>query len=134
MEHVPGRGELRDGGVLLHLAVWHHAAGMPASLSWLWAEGEIIDPADVATRYPAGSAGDARVAAICAYFDAVGVLYLHDLLDDTLLFDWLTAARAWDYSRGYVLEQRRRANDPYLWSGFEALAVAQKRRTGEYVT
>ncbi|HZS93155.1 MAG TPA: hypothetical protein VFA78_00020 [Chloroflexota bacterium] len=117
-----------DAGILLEIAQWYVRSGMPGALGWLWEqEGD-------GTALVSEATDTTTAAQICVYYDAVGALYKHGLIDDALLFDWLTIAGVWDRIKGYVQADRRRQGDPHLWSCFEELARAHKRAIGEYST
>jgi len=116
------RPDGRDAEILLAIARWYVGSGMPEALSRLWDQ----DGCD---------AVDNPIAArICVYYDAVGALHKHGLIDEPLLFDWLVVAPVWDRVKGYVHTQRTRRGTPFLWSSFEELARAHKRVIGEYAT
>jgi hypothetical protein len=123
-----------DARLLVHLAEWHSAAGLPGALRWLWSDEFVPDYSGFVERYPSGSEGDRLAALICDYFETVGALHKHGLVNEDLLFDWLPVSRIWDRVKEYALGQRRSANGPGLWGNFEALAAAHKRLTGEYST
>jgi len=122
-----------DARLLVHLAEWHSAAGVPAALRWLWSDDYVADYGAFVERYPPGSDRDDMVVRVCDYFETVGALHKHGLLNEDLLFDWLPISRTWDRVRAYVLGQRQ-AGDAGAWSNFEALAAAHKRLLGEYST
>ena len=71
---------------------------------------------------------------VCDYFETLGALHKHGLVNEELLFDWLPISRIWDRIKGYALGQRRGTGEQGLWTNFEALATAHKRATGEYST
>jgi hypothetical protein len=123
-----------DATLLVHLAQWHTVSDLAGALHWLWSERFSPDFTEFARLYPPGSDGDRMAALVCEYFDTVGTLYDHGLVNEELLFDWLEVAPVWDRIKGYVLGHRREANGTRLWRHFEALATAHKRLTREYST
>jgi hypothetical protein len=123
-----------DARLLVHLAEWHTAAGLPGALRWLWSADFDTDYVTFAKRYPPGTHGDCLAALVCDYFETVGALHKHGLVNEDLLFDWLPVSRIWDRIKEYALGQRKSADGSALWSNFEALAAAHKRLTGEYST
>src|SRR5579884_2003198 len=124
----------QDASLVVRLAQWHTSCDLPAALSWLWSDGFLPDYAAFTQQHPAGSEGDRKATLICEYFETVGVLHKHGLVNEELLFDWLEVAPVWDRIKGYVLGRRGRTGGKPLWANFEALAVAHKRETHEYST
>lgn len=124
----------QDATLLVHLAQWQTASDLPGALCWLWSDRFVPEFDGFARRYPPDSEGDHRAATICGYFEAVGALYKHGLINGDLLFDWLEVAPVWDRIRGYVLGRRKESGGAPLWVNFEALATAHKRQTREYST
>jgi hypothetical protein len=100
----------------MQLAEWQTGSGLPMALSWLWSEGFAPEYGAFQQIHPPGSDGDRMATLICTYFETVGALYKHGLINEDLLFDWLAVSLVWD-----------RIN-------FEALATAHKRSTREYST
>ena len=125
-----------DGGtaLIVTLARWHTAAGIPAALTWLWSEEFPTEYEAFLERYPPGSEGDGNAAQLCAYFDTVGALCSNGVVPEAPLLDWLAAGPVWDRLKSYVLGTRRRTGLTHLWSNFEALAASYKRQTREYST
>lgn len=132
MAHVVRPG-YDDARLLVQLAEWHSASGLPAALRWLCSDEDTADYDRFTERHPPGSEGDGMIVLVCDFFETVGALHKHGLLNEDLLFDWLPVARIWDRAREYVLGQRR-GGDPALWHNFEGLAAAHKRMIGEYAT
>ena len=124
----------QDAKLVIGLAQWQTACELPAALSWLWSDRFLPDYTIFRREYPPGSDGDRRAALICAYFETVGTLYKHGLVNGELLFDWLEVAPVWDRIKGYVLGRRQGEGGTTLWANFEALATAHKRQTREYST
>ena len=124
----------QDAQLQMQLAAWHTSSGLPAALTWLWSDAFLPEYPAFVQRYPPGSEGDRTAALICTYFETVGALYKHGLINEDLLFDWLAVSSVWDRIKGYVLGCRRTAGSPLLWTSFEALATAHKRSTREYST
>ena len=117
------RATYQDAALLVELARWQTDCRLPAALSHLWIHGETPDREDEGTA-----------ALICAYFETIGTLHLHGLVNEELLFDWIDVAAVWDRVKPFVLAGRNSARMPALWAAFEALATAQKRHRGDYST
>lgn len=128
------RPTYQDATVLLQLAQWQMTRDMLAALGWLWSDQFLPDYTAFVRAYPPGSDEDHSAALICGYFDAIGALYKHGLVNEDLLFDWLAVGPIWDALKGYVYGRRQDAGHLALWANFEALATAHKRITQEYST
>src|SRR3978361_2117397 len=89
-----------DATMMMRLAEWHTASGLPAALNWLWSDNFVPEYQAFVHRYPAGSDGDRIVSQICAFFETVGALYKHGLVNEELIFDWLAVGPVWDKLKG----------------------------------
>jgi len=58
------------------------------------------DYAEFLKKYPAGSEGWAKAFKILGWYETVGILHKHGLINDDLLFDWMAANDAWDRMKG----------------------------------
>jgi hypothetical protein len=118
-----------DATLLVQLAEWQTRQDLAGALSWFWSD-------DFRPDSPLDLDGDEdrKAALICSYFETVGTLHTHGLVNEELLFDWLEVAPAWDRIKDYVLRRRKAAGGKPMWTHFEALATAHKRRTREYST
>jgi hypothetical protein len=117
-----------DAALLIMLAQWSMLLGLPISQV-----PTASHPSDEECLLHFG-AGSYEAHAVCDYLDTVGLLYAHGLLNEDLLFEWLSVSFIWDETKDYVAEQRRERHRPNLWAHFEALAVAHKRLNREYAT
>ncbi|GAC1407204.1 MAG: hypothetical protein NVSMB52_20550 [Chloroflexota bacterium] len=123
-----------DATLMVNLAEWHTQCDLPATLNWVWSDAFCPDYVVFTRQNPPGSDGDRRVGRICAFFETVGTLYKHGLINEELIFDWLAVGSVWDRLKCYVLGRRIELDVPALWANFEALAIAHKRSTREYST
>ena len=84
------------------------------------------------SRPPSASAtrgGKHRHAtAVLNYFETIGALWKHGLLNEDLLFDWLWVSGVWERVKGLALGQRQEYGEAHLWELVEAMALAQERR------
>jgi hypothetical protein len=117
----------QDVAILLLLAQWSALLGLSHSLGR-------IRPVPAACNGNSRAILPDEALAICEYFELVGMLHGHGLLNDELLFEWVRVSPAWDGVKEYVAEQRHARGTPRLWANFEALAIVQKRMTREYST
>jgi hypothetical protein len=83
------------------------------------------DYAEFLKKHPAGSEGWAKAFKILAWYETVGTLYKHGLINEDLLFDWMAAYDVWDRMKGIALGHREQTGDAAMWENFEAMAKAQ---------
>ena len=114
----------RDARLVLQLMQLHTALGLSEALNWLWSDQFIPDHAEFIKKYPLGSKGNIDTMKICGYFETIGTLWKHGLINENLLFDWLAVDMVWDRIKGFALGVRQEANEPRLHENFEAMAKA----------
>ncbi|HZJ09113.1 MAG TPA: hypothetical protein VFD39_05415, partial [Trueperaceae bacterium] len=56
------------------------------------------------------------------YFETVGTLHKHGLINEQLLFDWLAVEAVWDRVKSLAIGDREQYGIPALWENFEAMA------------
>jgi hypothetical protein len=70
------------------------------------------------------SAMNPSVGKLLAYFEAIGTLVKHSLLDRDLVTDLWSSRMIWDRLGPAALRAREAAGEPRLFENFEALAKA----------
>ena len=75
-----------------------------------------------------GSEGYSTASKILGYFETIGTLYKHGLINEELLFDWLWVVPIWERVSGFVLGAREQFGNPRLYENFEALGKAQNEK------
>ena len=115
-----------DAALLVQLAQWRSLSGTDDALNWMWSEEFNADYAAFVQKYPPGSEGSAKASKIGAWYETVGTLYKHGLLNEALLFDWLAVGLVWERFKDIVLETRKQTGDAKMYENFEALAKAEK--------
>lgn len=114
-----------DALLMLQLAQWGAVSGLAEATNWMWSDQFIVDFAEFTKKYPTGS-NEARYAnQICGYYETLGTLYKHGLLNEDLLFDWLAVPLVWNRIKGFALGVRQTVGEPRLYENFEAMANAQ---------
>ena len=63
---------------------------------------------------------------VAAWYETIGTLWKHGLINEELLFDWLYITGMWE-RLGPILVAMREST-PSLWENFEAMAEAQAAR------
>lgn len=119
-----GKPTYRDAKLMIKLAEFKVTSGTDEAKNWVWSDEFITDYAEFTMRYPAGSEGHLKAHTICGYFETVGTIYKHGLLNEDLLFDWLAVSLVWDRIKGFVLGLRQEVGEPRLYENFEAMAKA----------
>lgn len=114
----------QEATLMLQLAQWGAAAGFSAASSWLWSDEFVKDFAEFTAKHPSGSEARHDVAVICSYFETLGTLWKHGLLNEDLIFDWIAVSMTWDRVSSWALGIRQRTGSPRLFENFEALAKA----------
>jgi hypothetical protein len=74
--------------------------------------------------HPPGSAMYTKATKIAIYYEGLGTMWKHGLINEDLLFDWFYVHGAWDRMKGFVLGGREAAGEPRLGENFEAMAKA----------
>jgi hypothetical protein len=114
----------QDARLMLQCAQWGAASGFQEAVNWMWSDQFVADFEEFSKKYPMGSEGTLNASRICGYFETLGTLWKHGLLNQDLLFDWLAISMVWERIKGYALGVREMAHNPRLYENFEALAKA----------
>ncbi len=127
--------EVRDTG-----EPTHEDANLVIRLAELWFLGRLDDASSFTRskefrstygafvkKYPPGSDEYRKVVGFCSWFETVGTLYKHGLLNHELLFDWISVDSNWDRVKGFAIGMRKETNVPRLWENFELMAKAQPK-------
>ncbi len=114
----------KDAALMLQLAQWASASGLNQASNWMWSDEFIPDYAQFREKYPLGSEGTLKASEICGYFETLGTLWKHGLLNEDLLFDWIAVSMVWNRIKDYALGVREQSGNPRLYENFQALAEA----------
>ncbi len=114
----------QDASLMLQLAQWGASIGLQEAQGWTWSDQFVSDYAEFMKQYPMGSEGGLKVAKVCNYFETLGTLWKHGLLNEDLLFDWLAISMVWERVKNIPLGLRQDSGNPRLYENFEALAKA----------
>jgi hypothetical protein len=120
------RPNYEDATLMVQLAQWWSASGGAAAEGWMWSDEFTPDYAEFKMKFPAGSEGFAKASTILNWYETVGTLYKHGLLNEELLFDWLAVDFDWDRIKGIALGWREQTGVAEMYENFEAMAKAQK--------
>ena len=114
----------QDATLVIQLSQLVATSGTQEAVNWLWSDEFIPDYTEFATKYPPGSEGFLKANKVLGYFETLGTLYKHGLLNEDLLFDWVAVSMVWGKIKGYALGTRREAGEPRLYENFEAMVKA----------
>jgi hypothetical protein len=115
----------QDAQLLVQLAELGFASGATESSNWVWSDDFVADPEEFFKRYSLGSEEHGHVLAVARYQETIATLWKHELLNESLLFDWLAVYPLWERMKGILLAMREESGVPQLWENFEAMAEAQ---------
>jgi len=93
--------------------------------NWMWSDEFTADPEQLATGRPPERA-HANIRAVLGWYETIGTLYKHGLINEDLLFDWLAIEETWDRMRNWALAWRSESGNPRMYENFEAMALAQQ--------
>lgn len=114
-----------DAAVVVQLTRWSTGLGITEALSVLWADNFPTTFSAFRSAHPAGSRGDEQFLTICRFYETVGALWKHDLINERLLFDRLAIALVWERLEAVAVGHRGERANETLWENFEAMAGAQ---------
>ena len=114
----------QDASLMLQLAQWSAISGVQEAQGWMWSDQFAPDYAEFTRQYPPGSEGGLKIYKICNYYETLGTLWKHGLLNEDLIFDWLAISAIWERVKNVPLGMRQDSGNPRLYENFEALAKA----------
>ncbi len=115
----------QDASLMLQLAQWGAVSGVQAAQGWMWSDQFTPDYTEFMKQYPPGTEGSGKVMAVCGFFETLGTLWKHGLLNEELIFDWIAVSAIWERIKNIPLGWRKDAGNPRLYENFEALAKAE---------
>lgn len=132
---IPTREEVRDTGepthedanLILRLAEMYTAGNVGEAASFTRSEKFPKTYGTFVKKYPPGSPEYQKLMGYLGWFETVGTLYKHHLLNHELLFDWITVEANWERVKGFATGMRKDAKNPALWENFELLAKSQPK-------
>jgi hypothetical protein len=112
-----------DAQLVVQLAQLGTQMVHPQARGWIWSDDFTSDSQEFWEKHPPGTVEFDYVSGVATWYETVGTLWKHNLLEETLLFDWLYVTGMWERLKPILLEMRK--STPQLWENFEALAEAQ---------
>jgi hypothetical protein len=112
-----------DAQLIVQLAQLGPQMAHPKARGWIWSDAFVSDPEEFFEKYPPGTDEFDYISGVATYYETVGTLWKHGLVNEELLFDWLYVAGMWERLGPILVEMRK--STPQLWENFEAMAEAQ---------
>ena len=112
-----------DAQLVVQLAQLGGQMSDPKARGFIWGDSFISDAKGFFEKYPPGTDEWNYVGGVAAWYETIGTLWKHGLLDEELLFDWLWVAGMWKRLSPILVAQR--CNTPQLWENLETMAEAQ---------
>ena len=112
-----------DATALIQLANLHARLQVSAGLDVLWRADFPTDPYTIDAWFAPGSDGRRGLEAVLVWFQAVGTLVKHGLLDADLCRDRARADLVWARIAPMAIAERARTGDETMWANFELLAA-----------
>ena len=120
-----GKADKDDARLLVQLYDSQATAGITDAVSYIWSSEFPETFEQFREKFPAGSAVEEvrNVFKVLGYYETVGTLYKHNLIDEDLLFDWLAAELVWQRLANWVTGFRAEINVPSVYENFEYMAT-----------
>jgi hypothetical protein len=113
-----------DAQLVVQLATLFAQSGARAATSWIWSDEFVSDHEEFKAKYPPGSEGFDRITMAAGFYETIGTLWKHQLINQELLFDWLAMEPIWNRMKPVLLGMREEMGEPRLWENFEAMVEA----------
>ena len=114
-----------DADLVVRLGQLWFLGKVDEASSFAWSDRFVPTYGAFARKYPPGSDEFRKLMNLCAWYETVGTLYKHGLLNGELLFDWLSVGSNWNRVKGFAVGMRKARGIPRLWENFEAMAKVQ---------
>lgn len=112
-----------DAALVVQLAGLYLQGGGPDASGWIWGDAFVADYGEFKRRYPPGSKEARDVATVAGYYETIGTLVKHELLNEELVSDWLAVEPIWRRLEPILIGWRDEWGVPRLYENFEALAA-----------
>ena len=114
-----------DANIMLKLYELWGDPQYKKSMGFIFSEDFINDYDGFLEKYPPGSDEHGYFIDYVAWYELLGTLWKHDLINQTLLFDWLLITPRWKRVENLVQGYREANHEPRLFENFEAMAKAE---------
>lgn len=93
--------------------------------NFVWGDDYIQDYHEFVKKYPMGSKEFGYISSFCGWFETLGALWKHGLLNKELLDDWILVSYPWERVKGFALGFREERGNDRVYEHFEAMARSQ---------
>ena len=93
---------------------------------WIWSDEFIPDHKEFTAKHAERGMEFANIRAVLNWYETIGTLHKHGLLNEDLLFDWLAIDLTWDRMKSHALGWRQEIGNDHMYENFEAMANAQR--------
>ncbi len=121
-----GTPTYEDANIVVRLAQWWSVGKVDEAANFAWSDRFVPTYGAFVKKFPPGSEEYRKLVNLCAWYETVGTLHKHGLINRDLLFDWLAVAPIWNRRKGFALGMRKDRGVAELWENFEAMAKAQE--------
>jgi len=113
-----------DAQLLLQLARLGQQMEGTEARGFIWSDKFVSDHDEFLKKYPRGSKEYGYVQQLAYWFETVGTLWKHGLINEELLLDWLAVHPTWERMKDILLHEREESGMSSMWENYEALAEA----------
>ena len=96
------------------------------SVKFIFSEDYVDDYESFMAKYPMGSDEFDYFLHYAGWYETLGTMWKHNLINQTLLFDWLLIMPRWKRVENFIQGYREVNNEPRLFENFEAMAKANE--------
>jgi hypothetical protein len=114
-----------DAQVILKLYELGDDPHMGKSWDFVGSPEFIDDYPQFVAKYPPGSDQYGYIFHYASWYELIGTLWKHKLVNQDLLFDWILVPGRWKRVAKFMEGYRADMSEPRLYENFEALAKAQ---------
>ena len=112
----------QDADIMLKMAQWGADIDFLAIRNWVWSDEFVQEPDEFDKKFPTGSDEQKKIGTFLMWYETLGTLYKHGLMNGELLFDWLFVSADWERVKDIVLDARERRGNPRVLENFELMA------------
>jgi hypothetical protein len=114
-----------DAQLVVQLAQLYTQSDAAKGGMLVWREDFPTDYDAYRERYPMGDEEARPITALFGFYETVGALWKHGVINEELLFDWISVRAVWQRLKPIAEGMREEAGEPRLWELFEQMAHAQ---------
>jgi hypothetical protein len=113
-----------DAMILLKLYEFGGDPHLSKSWNFVFSDHWVNDYTAFVAKFPASSEEYGYFLHYAAWFELLGTLWKHKLINESLLFDWILIPPRWNRVAKFVEGYRASTGEPRMYENFEAMAKA----------